>query len=192
MVKFTYNIECRNCSHVKENSFLTAMGVNESECIGLTEFEVSLFLDKSFLENGIVCKACGSENIETFDIGLEYGDKFYDYNKLANSNKQRRIELLQILISKKNGRLEFETGGEREIDGQFFSNSLQLIKTVVSNRGKIFHSKSNGSLFACISGHVNINTRRVEAIKIERFRTMGLSKNDVIDSVNKFLRENFK
>jgi hypothetical protein len=188
MVEFIYHKGCRTCFVGKESS-ITAMTVSKSDCAARTEFEISLFLERIFKEKGVSCDVCGSNNIEIFDIKIKDDYSFFDYNKIADKYRNGQIEMMQLLINKENSKLSFDIGGEGAIQKDFLKTALQHIKNSSLRRENVFEAKSNGSLYICITGNVSATTGQIETVQFERFRTMGLSINDVVQSVDNLLRQ---
>jgi hypothetical protein len=181
---FSYKVGCRTCLQ-QDGIRQTLLLKHIEEGYGdRTEFEVVKDLESS---NNNKCQFCGSTNLEYLDIEIN-NTQLYDFDKLAARCQENREYLLMFNIDKIGNEINLRPGGSKKFDVSFLRQAIQvIIETIKGRPNSYFESQLKGNFFVCVSEDSNF--KNSTTVKIERFRTAGLTRNEILNAIKPFAEQ---
>ena len=181
-----FETTCRNCL-ISEGLPIRYLVLNEdiNDYITVTEFQVMKKIEMWRKEEGDSCRICGSLNIEYSDIKI--GDKIlFDYNRITRYAQQHSdLDVIIIYLEKINNVISFDIKGKEIHNVGFAIKSFRkLIKYIESLGNDFFVKHTKGNMYSCMSQDLVTS----DSI-FERFYCFGFSKKEILDLLNKSLKE---
>lgn len=173
MFLISYNIGCRSCHKGDGVSHIyTVNGDNVKEFQDKSEFSVMKIIEKWHLEDNKDCPFCNSKNIEVLDIKVD-NCSLYDFDRLTRQCDLFGQQILLLSINKVGNNIRMTHGGSQEFTINFHKQAINaIINTINEVEISQFEAHEVGSFFICIRGF--------KSVRVEKFRSSGLTKNEIL------------
>jgi hypothetical protein len=172
-----YDIACRTCFKQYAMKLYTPLKDIEGGYAKKTEYEVVLKLENIAKA---ICPFCKSSNIEYLNLGIN-GMPLYDFDRIAARCHRKKEFMVMLNFDKTGSNISVTPGGSKSLNNTFMTPALHLIvKTIIEKPDLCFEQHIKGNSFICISEDFD---REHEYIKVERFRTAGLTRKELFNAI---------
>jgi hypothetical protein len=182
MPNVSYNTRCLDCTKLNKTTAVIYVNELDEKYTSMTEYEFSFKLDEWMNDVEAYCRFCRSTNV--YGEYIELRDKpLYDYDALVEKldNSYRFENLLILRVSKSDGQLKVEVGGNKINHDDFLLDAWMLINDEYKKIPFFRYNTSAkiGEFFIVLSGIKG-------DITIHRMRMFGFERNHLENEIQKY------
>ncbi|SFZ95222.1 hypothetical protein SAMN05428642_1174 [Flaviramulus basaltis] len=184
MTRLIFRRACKNCNQgIDIDNSITDWENDLEYYKKLTDYEISKSLEKTMKNNGADCEFCDANNWDIWDLKVD-DYQMYDLIKLNNKYAKKGSHLLLFHFPKREN-LGHHTIYRTDPNPNSFIENIGFESRCKTEIKKIIESipssqclnHSDGELYFCFSGNET-------EIKLEIFRHIGFTKEDLINITN--------
>ena len=192
MINILYDAGCKECRTMSPLPGTLYVIYNEqvlNHLLSSTEFSIRDMILDSRSNKNQVCEYCGSSNVEVMKVRVN-SHRLFDINDFIESYKTKNgHNMIMFKLDKVGSQIKFQFKSIKEnLDLIFFKQAIQALVDQVKNDNDLI-SKDQGDLFMAITGSTedDLTSRQFQ---IESFRNIGFSKDEILNEIKSFAKEN--
>ena len=192
MINILYDAGCKECLTMNPLPGTLYVVHNEqvlNHLLTSTEFSIRDMILESRSNENQVCEYCGSSNVEVMKVRVNT-QRLFDLNDFIESYKTKNgHNMIMFKMDKMGSQIKFQYKSiKQNVDLIFFRKALEALVEQVKNDNSL-SSKNQGDLFMAITGSTeyDIDSRHFQ---IESFRNIGFSKDEILNEISSFAKEN--
>jgi len=177
-----FSIGCRACRETDSKLWQFEYEDEEGHLplAGRSDFGVMRVVEMMTLDLGHVCPACGSRQLEIFDMDLN-GQRLFDFDELCKRAIPQGLAVCSLQIDKVAGQPKVQLVVEPpEIDKGFLISALDEMAARVRERPAYdFVAEANGTFYFCVAGRWDADAQK-RWLSPQKYTCRSLSREEVL------------